>query len=419
MHSINKIIKVTSEKGVIGLVKALQVHLAISINRLLYRLYQFTSVKDILVFESEGDLTDNAYALYDYMRCNGYLKKYKVYWLVNDIESAKKYAERNGGFPNTEFVKKFPRKVDLKWSKCLATCRFFFYDHSNVMHNLDKRSNQTIVYLTHGFAGYKAGKKTQVDKTKPDYVTVTSNLSEKLYPFFEDFGNAKFIHCGMPRLDYLMRFDKNIEEKIEHRYKLSSYKKVLLWMPTFRESNHKDISEDYIKTETHLPIVYTREQLMHLSQYLVKMQTVLILKIHPLQLDLPVFCESYDNILFLKDEQLHQLNVQLYQFIKLTDALITDYSSISADYMLLDKPMIFTVDDYEEYKKSRGGFIPNNAIDYWAGSHVNSLKEFYDALERIITNFDDYKEERKRLMPQFYEDTRMISAKKFVDFFDL
>lgn len=190
-------------------------------------------------------------------------------------------------------------------------------------------------------------------------------------------------------------------------------------MPTFRESNHKDISEDYIKTETHLPIVYTREQLIHLSQYLVRMQTVLILKIHPLQLDLPVFCENYDNILFLKDEQLHQLNVQLYQFIKLTDALITDYSSISADYMLLDKPMIFTVDDYEEYKKSRGGFIPNNAIDYWAGSHVNSLKEFYDALERIITNFDDYKEERKRLMPQFYEDTRMISAKKLVDFFDL
>ena len=87
MHSINKIIKVTSEQGVIGLVKALQVHVAISIKRLLYRLYQFTSVKDILVFESEGDLTYNAYALYDYMHCNGYLKKYKVYWLVNDIKS--------------------------------------------------------------------------------------------------------------------------------------------------------------------------------------------------------------------------------------------------------------------------------------------------------------------------------------------
>lgn len=55
-------------------------------------------------------------------------------------------------------------------------------------------------------------------------------------------------------------------------------------MPTFRESNSKDISEDYIKTETHLPIVYTGEQLMQLSQYLVKMQTVLILKIHHLQL---------------------------------------------------------------------------------------------------------------------------------------
>ena len=43
----------------------------------------------LIVMESEGDLLDNAFALYDYMRHNNYLKKYHVARLVDHVDEAK------------------------------------------------------------------------------------------------------------------------------------------------------------------------------------------------------------------------------------------------------------------------------------------------------------------------------------------
>ena len=57
--------------------------------------------ENLIVMESEGDLSDHAYALYDYMRENGYLKKYQVVWLVDNIS-----VSRKENFPNTSFVYK-------------------------------------------------------------------------------------------------------------------------------------------------------------------------------------------------------------------------------------------------------------------------------------------------------------------------
>ena len=420
MNIIYKICSKLREKGCMGFLKTVNTHLVGAINKKLYRVFQYQRINEkLLVFESEGDLTDNSYALYDYMNKKGYLKKYQTVWLVNDISSALGYAKREGGFPNTTFVKKFPEHIDLRWSKSLATCKYFFYDHSNVMHDLKKRKQQTVVYLTHGFAGYKAGKggTEREEFTYPDYVMVTCKLSAELYPSFANFGKAKFLTMGMPRLDYFGDDNSTIRNKIESEYRLSRYKKVFLWMPTFRESNHKEISEEYLRTETHLPIIETEIILDKFNLFLQERSLLMVLKIHPLQKNLPVFQKKYSNIIFLRDEQLHEINVQLYQFIALTDALITDYSSISADYMLLNRPMIFTLDDYEEYKESRGEFLPGNAIDYWTGAHVYNLKEFCSAIEEIEKGKDPYKKEREKLISIFYEGTKRDSAKKILNFF--
>ncbi len=46
--------------------------------------------------------------------------------------------------------------------------------------------------------------------------------------------------------------------------------------------------------------------------------------------------------------------LQLYEFIHCADALVSDYSSVAIDYLLLDRPLGFTLDDYKEYTQSRG-----------------------------------------------------------------
>ena len=129
--------------------------------------------------------------------------------------------------------------------------------------------------------------------------------------------------------------------------------------------------------------------LKEFNDYLKKINSLVILKIHHLQKNERVFSEVYSNILFVSDENINQLGFQLYQFIPLTDALITDYSSISADYMLLNKPMIFILDDYEQYNKSRG-IIPDNAKELWTGDQVYTIDELINAMNDIVSGKDKY-----------------------------
>lgn len=417
MNLLKKTKKIYSEKGLTGLIKICVEHFSSRINNLIYyACWVFPINKHMIVFESEGDLTDNSFALYDYIRKNRLLKKYKIIWLVNDPVSAGSYLSHEEGIFNTKFVRKFPTYISFTRERCLAECKLFIYDHCNVKHALHQRKGQKIIYLTHGFAGYKAGKSSLgKEVSKPDIVTVTSQLSEDLYPSFENFGNARFVHTGMPRLDYFFDKDMGVQERVIRKFSLNKYKKVFLWMPTFRESENKELSEDYINTETHLPILTSKEKLKSFNAYLSRNNLLIIFKVHHLQSKLPVFQELYGNMIFLDDNQLHNINVQLYQFIPMTDALITDYSSISADYMLLNKPMIFTLDDYEEYKKSRGGFVPEDPISLWAGAHVYDEKGFYYAIQRIVDGFDDYKTDRDHLMPLFYEHPDGYASKRICE----
>ena len=116
------------------------------INKMLIKRWQKKPIDDsLIVFESEGDMSDNAYALYNYLRNNGYLKKYKAVWLVDDIN---KY--RNCSFGNTEFFKKFPYKTEPKRAKYLGTCKYYIYDHCNMLRDAEKRDGQKIIYLSHG-----------------------------------------------------------------------------------------------------------------------------------------------------------------------------------------------------------------------------------------------------------------------------
>ena len=57
---------------------------------------------------------------------------------------------------------------------------------------------------------------------------------------------------------------------------------------------------------------------------------------------------SIDNFNLLLD---YDPQLDIYPLLKHTDMMITDYSSIYFDYLLLDKPIIFYPYDFEQYTK--------------------------------------------------------------------
>ena len=64
------------------------------VNKLNKAIFDFNKVfplqENLIVFESDGDFSDNSFALFDYLRKHGSLKKYKFVWLVNDKKIYKK-----------------------------------------------------------------------------------------------------------------------------------------------------------------------------------------------------------------------------------------------------------------------------------------------------------------------------------------
>jgi CDP-glycerol glycerophosphotransferase (TagB/SpsB family) len=79
-----------------------------------------------------------------------------------------------------------------------------------------------------------------------------------------------------------------------------------------------------------------------------------------------VHCKGFSNIHLLDNMKLVENDIQINHLLGYADALISDYSSAAVDYLVLDRPIAFTLDDVEEYNNSRG-FVFDNIREWLPG----------------------------------------------------
>lgn len=417
--NVKTIIKKVHEKGFKGCIKSLRIRSANLINKEIINYWKRQPIdKRLIVMESGGEITDNAYALYDYMGRNGYLKKYHVVWLVYEITGPKKEHKIQHLYPNTKIVWGDTTGIHKEWDRYLATCKWHIYDHTNFLRFYKKRKEQIIINLWHGCA-FKRMKEVPVKEISPANINF---MTGKIFtPVFTDAFSCKpnkLLDIGYPRNDYLFQANSVSIKHVKEKIGLTQFNKVFLWMPTFRRSVSAYLDESYFDSRTGLPVIEDEKSLEEFNDFLKQIHSLLIFKIHHLQASLKSFSHNYSNIILLHDEDIQGLNLQLYQIIPIADALITDYSSIAFDYMLLDRPIIFTVDDYEEYRDSRG-FIPRDPIKYFAGDHVKDKHQLFDAVQRISNGEDNYKEQRHELLPLVHTHPDGNSSKRIVEYLNL
>ena len=407
---LNKIKK----HGIIGSLKIIFWKISNIINMMIFYICRvFPMDNKLLVFESEGDLSDNAFALFAYMDKSGMLNNYKVVWLVNDLKECRKYK-----FSNTVYVEKYPKTINVKRAYYLATCKWFIYDHCNVFSNLRKRKTCTIINLWHG-CGFKAGKgDNTIVKTYPDATLVTGKFFIEIQSKIFGFPKEKFVDLGYPRNDYLFHKRDDLKKKLSKSWKVENINKIFLWMPTFRKSDSQHLSEDYFCSVTGLPLIVSMEKLNRFNDYLCKYNCLCIFKLHHLQAKLDIFQNEYSNIKIIKDEDIKKYGIQLYEILPFTDCLISDYSSVTTDYMLLNKPIIYTLDDYEDYKNSRG-FVIENPIEYFQGYTVKTENEFYEAIKDVIKDNDQFKTGRNELMSEMHTYTDGEACERILKYFHI
>lgn len=328
----------------------------------------------ILLYANEG-FRDNIYYLQKYLKENEYDKKYKIVCSCNDY---KKHESENT--QNIKFVSQ--KKGILHFFTSAAV----YYCFGRIP--ITPSKTQAAIQMWHG-TSFKGFDQTMMktNSVKNQFYTHVYASSEFFRPIVEKKFSCKpeyvFI-CGHPRTDCFYN-GKNL-------YDLGNYKKVIMWMPTFRKSSQLGYADT--DTDNIVPF-YKADELGELDELVQKNNVLLMIKFHPMQ-DI-----GNNNFSHLKNIRFYSNNefskkFDLYELLKQTDALITDYSSVFYDYLLLDKPIGFTEDDQQQYTGNRG-FAVDNPNDFKPGMRICAKEDLVKFITDVALDIDDYKEKRKKI----------------------
>ncbi len=120
-----------------------------------------------------------------------------------------------------------------------------------------------------------------------------------------------------------------------------------------------------------------------------KLDVTLDMKLHPetvLPEDIMNDLDQSGNISFVG-------YTDIYEHLGKYDFIITDYSSIYFDYLILDRPVIFAPFDLDKYKSGRGMYFDYHEVT--PGIKAYSWPEVLDAIAVLVESGDDFKEQRK------------------------
>ena len=99
-----------------------------------------------------------------------------------------------------------------------------------------------------------------------------------------------------------------------------------------------------------------------------------------------------------------QKEVRLYELIGVCDGLLSDYSSVAVDYLLLNRPLGYVLADYEIYKEKRG-FVFDDPLEYMPGEKIYNAEDMIKYLKHLSEGTDTYMQERAQMLLQMHNKT--------------
>ena len=346
-------------------------------------LFKHLPLSKTIVFECESDMADVPFAFYSYLIRNGIHKRYKIVWLVKNVALCQElYQEENVVFLS-RFDKKLTRVLELNYY--LNTAKLFVFSHPYWFQNW--RRGQIVIYTTHSVAQLKASGTGLRDKHVCDYVLSCGPYSTEINKQAMEKG-VQHLELGLPRLDLIIPDNSDaIAEKLSPLHK---GKKLILSMETFKQSRGWTDSDSDDKYS--INVIHDLNDLKKLDHFLESLNCWMIIKIHHLQDISFLECTNVENILYLTDDDLLRNKIQINTLLSGASLLLTDYSSVFYDYLLLDRPIGFMIGDISQYDR---GFIMDNPLDYMPGQIIRSFDELCQFLQIALKGEDNHHAERE------------------------
>ncbi|MFO7867937.1 MAG: CDP-glycerol glycerophosphotransferase family protein [Bacteroidales bacterium] len=346
----------------------------------------------LLVLESEPLFMDNGKHFFLYARQRSEMQTYFF------VKSKTLFVELNKQYPH-EIVYAKSLQALLLFLKsrhvimAYAVARNAFFPYYLL------RSKKNIIYMGHGIklkrlshqvARYRVNN-NRVLLQKYSYTTACSDIERIVDAACFDIWMENVWITGYPRNDFLLCEDthKNLDEKFSYLKK-----RILLYAPTWRELNH---STEFFPFADYDP--------KELNLFLREKDVYLLIRAH--KQELLKSNSGYGSDLYDCDRIVYAGNdifPDVSELLVYTDILITDYSSIYIDFLLLDRPVMFFCHDLEQYKATNGLLFDYNSVT--PGDKVFSQREFLESINTYLEN------------PSIHSDKRQMITEQFHNFYD-
>lgn len=230
----------------------------------------------------------------------------------------------------------------------------------------------SYTFIQHGVIGIK--KLPDYEKKNYHKYVSSCEYETEIFKKYFQLNDEKIIKSGLPR------FDSYDNAQINKEKKVSSCLVMFTWRNS--ESARDELIESYVKIVSHL----AKEEL-----------SKIYICVH--EANLHTFKDSLEYTLELDERFCFIANDKLSNIIKKTELLITDYSSVSWDYLYQNKNILFYTPDIEDYKNTTGLYCD---FSNFFGAHLNEITDVYGSLLHWIISENKINNERFITRYRFY-----------------
>lgn len=355
------------------------------------RLFSWFPKNRSLLFHYGNEPHENAIAIMKYLKEENLTTKYRVVLLTEKASPYPRYVNENISILREDLREKSSRKDMIRYCYYYGTSKYLFYENECIP---KVGKSQKLIYLNHGTLPLKNVKDVLRQPEELDYAVCPSPNCAQIY--LEQYGVPvqKQIYMMQPRVSLLFNSDKEITNVIRQEYK-----QLIMWLPTFRSLKGSDRVDS---KQTNVCSLLSKEEAVEkLNEALKTRGQLLVIKRHPREKAELQISSKYQNICVIDNTDLEQADIVLQEILGKTDALLTDYSGIMFEYLFLDKPIGYVIDDMEDYHR---GFSVENPLDYMQGDKITTIDVLCEFLEKVSLSKDEYSEKRITLKKKVFGD---------------
>jgi CDP-glycerol glycerophosphotransferase len=360
----------------------------------------FPKQKNLIAFTQKNNLfSDNSRAFFEHIIKNN-IELVPIWFVGNKTQ--KEIFHKKFGYTNVKIISSIDGLITLLKAKTVVV--------SNSLHDFfpffSPSTRKEAIQLWHGIKWTKKFEYPNYNFTKELTIICASSEEHKtLISLGNKISLDKIFITGLPRNDKFFSITKdNYFNNLPVTFKKDFLKKVILYAPTHRENlisiffpfKDKNLEKFNNFLKDNNAIIYLRPHINDTNKATLEWKDYFD-QINQSQIK---------SLTFDKFQDIHQL-------LPLLNSVITDYSAIYTDVMLLNMPMVFIPYDIEWYEKKRGLVYDYNEVT--AGDKVLNQSDLIQSLKRIFDNENNHYKKLTKIKKKFHQFEDGLSSKRIVE----